>query len=228
LIIKLSLLLAIALLLQGCVSQTELAKDTLESGIYSDNAVTYRNIETYPGRVVCGEFTTRRTIREIDYKLFIFHAEKIIKQPTAEDLAVFCSLTPLKGLYTVSGINFSGESKTNLLQIRTDFSVLDTSLKQYQSDNVWVPKTNQGLKALVQPSDIAPKPRAFREGGYIGQIPIDPWGRPYIYAGPMYAGVQGQYKLTTLGADGEVGGTDSNADIGAHHVKYLNHIEEVE
>ena len=225
---KLSLLLSIALLLPGCVNQTELAKETLEARLFTDKAVTYRNIETYPGKVVCGEFTTRRKIREFDYKPFIFHAEHIYMRPTAEDFAVFCSQTPLEGLYTVSGINFSGESKPSLLHIRADFSVLDTSLKQYQSDNAWVPKTNQGLKALEQPSDIAPKPRAFREGGYIGQIPIDPWGRPYIYAGPVFGGVQGQHKLTTLGADGKEGGTDINADVETHHVKYLNHIEELE
>ena len=184
---KLSLLLSITLLLLGCVNQTELAKETLEAGLFTDKAITYRNIETYPGKVVCGEFTTRRKIREFDYKPFIFHAEKINMRPTEEDFAVFCSLTPLEGLQKVSGINFSGESKPSLLHIRADFSVLDTSLKEYRSDNAWVPKTNQGLKALVQPSDIAPKPRAFREGGYIDQIPMDPWGRPYIYAGPAFA-----------------------------------------
>jgi hypothetical protein len=146
LIIKLCLLLSIALLLQGCVNQTELAKETLEAGLFleagrfADNdTVAYRNIETYPGKVVCGEFTTRRRIRELDYKPFIFHAEKINKNPTAEDLAVFCSLNALDGLYMASGINFSGESKPSLLHIRADFSLLDTALKQYESDNGWVP-----------------------------------------------------------------------------------------
>ena len=225
---KFCLLLSMGLFLQGCVNQTELAKETLEAGMFTDRNVTYRNMETYPGKVVCGEFTTRRRIREFDYKPFIFYAEKINQRPTAEDLAVFCSLTPLEGLQKVSGINFSGDSKPSLLHIRADFSLLDTALKQYEVDNAWVPKTDQGLKALVQPSDIAPKPRAFRDGGYISEVPLDPWGRPYIYAGPVFAGMQGQYKLLSLGADGKEGGKDINADFEARHVKYINHIEELE
>ena len=62
---KLSLLLSIALLLLGCVNQTELAKETLEARLFTDKTVTYRNIETYPGKVVCGEFTTRQNPEHI-------------------------------------------------------------------------------------------------------------------------------------------------------------------
>ena len=38
----------------------------------------------------------------------------------------------------------------------------------------------------------------------------DPWGREYVY---QYPGEQGQFDITSLGADGQPGGEDTNADI---------------
>lgn len=38
----------------------------------------------------------------------------------------------------------------------------------------------------------------------------DPWNRPYVYRAP---GEHGDYDIASLGADGQVGGEDNNADI---------------
>ena len=38
----------------------------------------------------------------------------------------------------------------------------------------------------------------------------DPWGREYVY---QYPGEQGQFDITSLGADGQPGGEDTKADI---------------
>ena len=42
------------------------------------------------------------------------------------------------------------------------------------------------------------------------QILNDPWGREYVY---QYPGEQGQFDITSLGADGQPGGEDTNKDI---------------
>jgi len=55
----------------------------------------------------------------------------------------------------------------------------------------------------------------------------DPWGNPYIYIEPWYSGVQADLKLQTLGADGEPGGKDENADIGNWQIKYIDHVREL-
>jgi len=55
----------------------------------------------------------------------------------------------------------------------------------------------------------------------------DPWGKPYIHIIPWFAGVGSDTKLQTLGADGEEGGKDENADIGNWHLKYIDHIEDL-
>jgi general secretion pathway protein G len=40
---------------------------------------------------------------------------------------------------------------------------------------------------------------------------LDPWRRPYLYLNP---GQHGEFDVYTLGADGQDGGEDNNADIG--------------
>jgi general secretion pathway protein G len=49
------------------------------------------------------------------------------------------------------------------------------------------------------------------DGPYLRkEVPMDPWGRAYIYACP---GEHGDYDLVSLGADGQEGGEGENADV---------------
>jgi len=94
---------------------------------------------------------------------------------------------------------------------QADFKSIETALKIYRLDNYVYPTTEQGLEALVEPSTLDPEPRNFKKGGYLPELPIDPWGRPYLYLSP---GEHGEVDIYTLGADGISGGEDQNADIG--------------
>jgi general secretion pathway protein G len=91
-----------------------------------------------------------------------------------------------------------------------DFKAIETALKIYRLDNYVYPTTEQGLEALVEASSLDPEPRNFKAGGYL-QLPLDPWGRPYLYLSP---GEKGEIDIYTLGADGVAGGEDQNADVG--------------
>lgn len=212
------------MLSQACVNQTELAKEEVENRLLSPGSLTYRNVENYPGKIVCGDYAAGRRPQESSYKPFIFLPSGLLMVPSEEDQAVFCGDNPQKALFDKTGINFSGIYKANVLLIRKDYNLIATALEQYQSDNFWLPKTNQGLVALRHSTEIEPKPRAFRDGGYLKKVPNDPWGAPYIYAGPVFAGVQGSFKLLTLGADGKEGGENEDADVEWHHIKYIDHI----
>ncbi|MEM6581277.1 MAG: type II secretion system major pseudopilin GspG [Pseudomonadota bacterium] len=94
---------------------------------------------------------------------------------------------------------------------RADFKQIETALKIYRLDNYVYPTTEQGLEALVEPSSLEPEPRNFKEGGYLSEVPLDPWQRPYIY---VYPGENGEFDIYSLGADGLSGGEDQNADVG--------------
>jgi len=96
-------------------------------------------------------------------------------------------------------------------KVQADFKSIETALKIYRLDNYVYPTTEQGLEALVTPSSLEPEPRNFKRGGYLSELPMDPWGRPYLYLSP------GEYRETdiySMGADGLPGGEGQNADIG--------------
>lgn len=88
----------------------------------------------------------------------------------------------------------------------------ETALKLYKIDNGFYPTTNQGLEALIDPPTTGRIPKKFRKGGYLEQrqIPLDPWDNPYIFTSP---GLNGDFDILSLGADGEEGGEDYDADI---------------
>ena len=63
------------------------------------------------------------------------------------------------------------------------------------------------------PGTILPN-EAKWSGPYLRKdIPLDPWGRAYVYKFP---GEKGDYDLFSYGKDGQPGGTGENADITNH------------
>lgn len=93
---------------------------------------------------------------------------------------------------------------------RTDVSTIASSLELFRLDNRIYPTTAQGLEALVNEPAVAPRPVNWASGGYLGQVPVDPWGNPYVYQSP---GESGGYDLMSYGADGRPGGDGVDADI---------------
>lgn len=94
---------------------------------------------------------------------------------------------------------------------RADFKSLQTALKLYRIDNFTYPTSDQGLDALVTKPSVAPVPRNWKTGGYLDQMQLDPWDRPYLYMSPAEGGHD--YDIYTLGADGVSGGEGTNADL---------------
>lgn len=91
---------------------------------------------------------------------------------------------------------------------KAQINSFQTALGVYKLDTGMFPSTEQGLVALRrQPNGVE-----RWDGPYLPQdIPMDPWGRPYIYRFPGEHGEEPD--IESLGADGVAGGTDENADI---------------
>jgi general secretion pathway protein G len=90
----------------------------------------------------------------------------------------------------------------------TDEATIASQLTTYRLDNGAYPTTEQGLKALVERTNVPPLPASFPDGGYLSNMPQDPWGRPYVYTST------GQnYEIKSLGRDGKPGGEGVDADI---------------
>jgi general secretion pathway protein G len=91
---------------------------------------------------------------------------------------------------------------------RAQINAFMTALGAYKLDTGTFPTTEQGLQALrVRPQGVTQW-----QGPYLPQeIPLDPWGRPYVY---KYPGEQGdEPEIVSYGADGQPGGEGINADI---------------
>lgn len=87
---------------------------------------------------------------------------------------------------------------------------IEGALQLYKLDNGVYPSTEQGLKALIEKPTVGLIPKKWKVGGYLPNLPEDPWGNPYKYLSPSK---KGDYEVTSLGTDGEVGGEGINADI---------------
>jgi general secretion pathway protein G len=95
---------------------------------------------------------------------------------------------------------------------RTDIASIKQALNLYKLDNHRYPSTEQGLVALVKKPTVSPVPENWKGNGYLERVPNDPWGHAYRYLQP---GLHGEIDIVSLGADGEVGGEGSDADIGS-------------
>ncbi|MGD8336701.1 MAG: type II secretion system major pseudopilin GspG [Desulfobacterales bacterium] len=104
------------------------------------------------------------------------------------------------------------------VQTRVQIEGLETALKLYKLDNGVYPTTEQGLQALVEEPDVENVSQNWRKGGYLekGKVPKDPWGNEFIYLAP---GIQGDYDITSYGADGVPGGEDENKDINSWEIE---------
>lgn len=98
-------------------------------------------------------------------------------------------------------------------KVQADFKSISTALSLYKLDNFSFPSTEQGLEALVDKPVIDPIPQNWKKNGYLPELPVDPWGRPYQYLSPAEFS-DAEFDIFTYGADGLSGGEDQNADIG--------------
>jgi len=89
---------------------------------------------------------------------------------------------------------------------KTQIEMFGTALDSFRLSIGRYPSTAEGLQALRTNPGID-----VWDGPYIRKdVPMDPWGRPYIYSCP---GQHGDYDLVSLGADGQEGGEGENADV---------------
>jgi general secretion pathway protein G len=98
-----------------------------------------------------------------------------------------------------------------IARAKQDIRAIEAALNLYKLDNFYYPSTQQGIEALVTQPQGEPPAKNWKSGGYIAQMPKDPWGNPYQYLSP---GVKGEIDLFSLGADNRPGGEKAAADIG--------------
>lgn len=102
---------------------------------------------------------------------------------------------------------FGAVGKSEVKAARAQLDALNKALVAYRLDVGAYPAAEAGLAALVQ------KPGGVHQwaGPYLSKaVPLDPWGRPYIYRLP---GRNGEFDLLSYGRDGKPGGEGEAADV---------------
>jgi general secretion pathway protein G len=125
-----------------------------------------------------------------------------------EMLVVVVIIGLFVGLVSVNMFKKADEAKRTAAHAQ--ISNFMQALGLYKLDTGAFPSTEQGLLALR----LKPDANSNWSGPYLPQdIPMDPWGRPYLY---KYPGEHGdEPDVLSLGADGQPGGEGNNADIGS-------------
>jgi general secretion pathway protein G len=103
-------------------------------------------------------------------------------------------------------LNYLSESKVKAARIQ--IQSFSGALDLFYLDTGRYPSSAEGLGALVQLNGGVPA----WNGPYLkgGNVPLDPWGKAYVYRSP---GEHGAYDVVSLGSDGQEGGSGTAADI---------------
>ncbi len=103
---------------------------------------------------------------------------------------------------------FDQIGKSEVKAARAQLDAFEKALGTYRLDTGHYPSTAQGLKALLERSSDEPK----WSGPYLSRaLPPDPWGNSYVYRNPGLSGRD--FDLSSLGKDGQVGGSGADADL---------------
>ena len=90
---------------------------------------------------------------------------------------------------------------------KSQISEFESMLDQFKLDVGRYPTNEEGLQSLR----TKPANASNWDGPYSKkELPMDPWGRSYVYRFP---GTHGDYDVLSYGADGQEGGDGDNADI---------------
>jgi general secretion pathway protein G len=103
---------------------------------------------------------------------------------------------------------FKHVAQAKIATTKAQIAAFQTALGAYKLDTDKFPSNDQGLAALR----TAPAGVRNWNGPYLPKdVPLDPWGNPYVY---KYPGEHGdEPDIISYGADGAPGGDGENADI---------------
>ncbi len=102
---------------------------------------------------------------------------------------------------------FGQEKKARQRTAKSQIALFEAALDTYRVDLGRYPTSEQGLEALrSQPEGLNKW-----DGPYLKkELPLDPWGNPYVYESPSE---HGDFAVMSYGADGSPGGEGDNQDV---------------
>ena len=127
-----------------------------------------------------------------------------------ELIVVIAVIATLAAVVGPSVFRNAGDAKTSAA--RSQIEIFSLALNSFRLDNDVFPSTEQGLEALRTLPTMGDAVINWR-GPYVAKtIPLDPWGRAYLYESPGRAN-PASFDLYTFGRDGRAGGVGEDADL---------------
>jgi len=123
-----------------------------------------------------------------------------------EMLVVITIIALIMSLVGPQVLNYLSESKVKAAKIQ--MQSFSSALDLLYLDTGRYPSSAEGLDTLVKRTGAMPG----WNGPYLkgGNVPNDPWGKPYVYRSPTE---RGKFQILSYGSDGQEGGTGTAADI---------------
>lgn len=123
-----------------------------------------------------------------------------------ELLVVLVILVLLASIIGPRVIGYLGSSRSKTAHVQVESLV--TAMELFHIDVGRYPTSSEGLQSLVKPAGNVPG----WNGPYLskGDVPKDPWGKPYVY---LPGEGSTSFSIKSFGADGKEGGTGEDADI---------------
>lgn len=123
-----------------------------------------------------------------------------------EMIVVLIIIAIIAGLVGVRLVSQVDRSKT--IAAKAQVEMLNSAIESLRIDIGRLPTQEEGLSFLISP----PAKATNWFGPYIdGDLPTDPWGRPYVYAPAPDAK---SFYLYSFGEDGTPGGSGAAQDVG--------------
>lgn len=124
-----------------------------------------------------------------------------------EVLVVMIILALIAGIIGTELLGEAEKAKVNATKIQ--MRSLDAALSLYRLHNSAYPTTEQGLDALMRRPEVGRIPRDW-QGPYLrgNRTPGDGWKNEFIFVSDGR-----DFTIVSLGADGQEGGTELDADI---------------
>lgn len=104
----------------------------------------------------------------------------------------------------------SRPEEAKIVKARQDIRTLESALELYKLDNGVYPTTDQGLMALVNKPTSSPVPSNWKSGGYVKDLPMDPWNKPYQYLNP---GAHGEIDIFSYGPSGQTSASGAQSTM---------------
>ena len=138
----------------------------------------------------------------------IYHSDKMRNRDGFTLIELLVVMVIIGLLAALVGPRFiRQEEKAKIKAAKAQIELLSTALDTFRLDVGRYPSTEEGLEALRT------KPGGLErwDGPYLKKdLPLDPWGKAYVYKSP---GEHGAFDIVSYGADGAPGGEEDNRDI---------------